>query len=68
MTGDGVIYVAELEGLAGRVQAQLRGWWGAQVDQWRVLRTDVIAHAQPDIEMKCAAAYWCRSARAAPSA
>ena len=40
--------VAEVDGLAGRVQAQLRGWWGPQVDRWRVLRTDVITHAQPD--------------------
>lgn len=40
--------VADVDGLAGRVQAQLRGWFGAQVDQWRELRTDVIAHAQPD--------------------
>ena len=40
--------VADVDGLAGRVQAQLRGWWGAQVDRWRVLRTDVIVHAQPD--------------------
>ena len=26
---------------------QLRGWWGPVVDRWQVLRTDVIAHAQP---------------------
>ena len=30
------------------VRRQLRAWWGSQVDQWRHLRTDVIAHAQPD--------------------
>jgi hypothetical protein len=30
------------------VQAQLRGWWGAKVDEWRVLRVDRIAHGQPD--------------------
>lgn len=34
--------------LADRVRAQLRGWWGAQVDTWRVLRVDVIRHGQPD--------------------
>lgn len=34
--------------LAQQVQAQLRGWWGAQVDAWRVLRVDRIAHGQPD--------------------
>ncbi len=27
---------------------QLRGLWGSQVDAWRVLRTDVIPHGQPD--------------------
>ncbi|WP_426572127.1 NAD(P)/FAD-dependent oxidoreductase [Aquihabitans sp. McL0605] len=30
------------------VRSQLRGWWGAQVDGWRHLRTDAITHAQPD--------------------
>ncbi len=40
--------VGEIDGLAARVQPQLRQWWGTQVDQWRVLRTDVIHHAQPD--------------------
>lgn len=30
------------------VRRQLRGWWGAEVDQWRHLRTDVIRHGQPD--------------------
>ena len=34
--------------LAHQVQTQLRGWWGAQVDGWRVLRTDRIPHGQPD--------------------
>jgi predicted NAD/FAD-dependent oxidoreductase len=29
------------------VRAQLRGWWGPVVDQWRVLRVDRIAHGQP---------------------
>jgi phytoene dehydrogenase-like protein len=29
-------------------RAQLRGWWGAQVDSWRHLRTYDIAHGQPD--------------------
>jgi predicted NAD/FAD-dependent oxidoreductase len=30
------------------VRAQLRDWWGPQVDTWTHLRTDHIAHAQPD--------------------
>lgn len=30
------------------VRAQLRGWWGAQVDGWQHLRTDAIVHGQPD--------------------
>ena len=30
------------------VRGQLRGWWGDQVDEWRHLRTNTIAHAQPD--------------------
>lgn len=30
------------------VRRQLRGWWGADVNQWRHLRTDVIRHGQPD--------------------
>jgi phytoene dehydrogenase-like protein len=30
------------------VRRQLRGWWGSQVDSWRHLRTDSIAHGQPD--------------------
>ena len=30
------------------VRAQLRGWWGPQVDGWRHLRTYRIAHGQPD--------------------
>lgn len=34
--------------LAEQVRAQLRGWWGAEVDEWRVLRVDRIAHGQPD--------------------
>jgi hypothetical protein len=34
--------------LAVEVRAQLRKWWGPQVDQWKVLRTDLIAHGQPD--------------------
>jgi len=35
------------DSLGGSVTAQLRGWWGAQVDDWELLRTDHIAHAQP---------------------
>lgn len=27
---------------------QLRKWWGRQVDDWQHLRTDAIAHAQPN--------------------
>jgi phytoene dehydrogenase-like protein len=34
--------------LAAGVQLQLRRWWGAPVDQWRVLRVDTIHHGQPD--------------------
>ena len=30
------------------VRRQLTAWWGSQVDQWTHLRTDVIAHGQPD--------------------
>ncbi len=30
------------------VRAQLRRWWGPQVDGWDHLRTDVIPHGQPD--------------------
>jgi glycine/D-amino acid oxidase-like deaminating enzyme len=30
------------------VRRQLRGWWGAQVDRWAHLRTDVIEHGQPE--------------------
>ncbi len=35
------------EVLAGSVREQLRGWWGAEVDGWRLLRVDRIAHATP---------------------
>ncbi len=46
---------ASLAGVAGdddaaldaRVRGQLRGWFGEQVDGWRRLRVDRIAHAQP---------------------
>ena len=30
------------------VRRQLTAWWGSPVDQWTHLRTDVIAHGQPD--------------------
>ena len=30
------------------VRQELRAWWGGAVDTWRHLRTDAIAHAQPD--------------------
>lgn len=33
--------------LEPRVRTQLRGWFGSEVDEWRVLRTDVIHHGQP---------------------
>ncbi len=35
------------DSLGDAVRAQLRGWWGEQVDGWELLRTDHIAHAQP---------------------
>lgn len=35
----------DLESIARR---QLRSWWGPQVEKWRHLRTDRIAHGQPD--------------------
>ena len=38
----------DLSALPDAVRAQMRGWWGAEVDEWRVLRTDSIAHGQPD--------------------
>ncbi len=38
----------DLSGLPDAVRSQLRRWWGAEVDEWRVLRTDTIAHGQPD--------------------
>ncbi len=38
----------DLSALPDAVRAQLRRWWGVQVDEWRVLRTDTIAHGQPD--------------------
>ncbi len=41
--------VADAEAdLEPAVRSQLRGWWGDQVDEWRHLRTNTIAHAQPD--------------------
>jgi phytoene dehydrogenase-like protein len=30
------------------VRQELRGWWGSAVDRWQHLRTDAVAHAQPD--------------------
>ena len=35
----------DLESVA---RAQLRSWWGPQVETWRHLRTDRIPHGQPD--------------------
>jgi phytoene dehydrogenase-like protein len=36
------------DGLEADVRAQLRGWFGAEVDGWEHLRTYRIAHGQPD--------------------
>jgi len=33
--------------LGEQVRTQLRGWFGPGVDEWRLLRTDHIVHAQP---------------------
>jgi phytoene dehydrogenase-like protein len=38
---------ADVDDLKAAVRTQLRGWWGPQVDQWKVLRVDTIAHGQP---------------------
>jgi len=38
----------DLAALPDAVRAQLRKWWGPQVDGWQVLRTDTIVHGQPD--------------------
>jgi predicted NAD/FAD-dependent oxidoreductase len=35
-------------GIEGDVRQELRRWWGGSIDRWRHLRTDAIAHAQPD--------------------
>ena len=35
------------DALDARTRAQLRGWFGPQVDAWRRLRVDRVAHAQP---------------------
>ena len=48
----GKFVVAALPGLVdGDIEAaarrQLRGWWGAQVDEWRHLRSYRIPHGQP---------------------
>ncbi len=37
-----------VDDLGTEVRRQLRAWWGPQVDQWRQLRVDRIAHGQPD--------------------
>jgi Flavin containing amine oxidoreductase len=47
------LIVAALPGLAAHdaealARTQLRSWWGPVVDRWRTLRTDVIAHGQPE--------------------
>lgn len=46
------LIAAALPGMAdgdieGAARRQLRSWWGAQVDDWRHLRTYRIAHGQP---------------------
>jgi glycine/D-amino acid oxidase-like deaminating enzyme len=38
----------DVDDLNAAVRTQLRGWWGPQVDQWKVLRVDTIAHGQPE--------------------
>jgi phytoene dehydrogenase-like protein len=38
----------DVDDLKAAVRTQLRGWWGPQVDQWKVLRVDTIAHGQPE--------------------
>ena len=48
-----VLLVASIPGVlapdrAEDVRIQLRGWFGAQVDGWRVLRTDAIHHGLPE--------------------
>jgi phytoene dehydrogenase-like protein len=47
------LIAAALPGVTGpdvepAARAQLRGWWGAQVDHWQHLRSYSIAHGQPD--------------------
>ena len=37
----------DVHGLDLRTRAQLRTWWGPEVDSWRTLRTYRIAHGQP---------------------
>lgn len=39
---------SDIPGLHDTVMAQLRWWWGAQVNDWRHLKTHNIAHGQPD--------------------
>ena len=36
------------DSLEPAARAQLRGWWGAQVDGWVHLRTDAVEHGQPN--------------------
>jgi phytoene dehydrogenase-like protein len=38
---------ADVADLAKEARAQLRRWWGPQVDQWSTLRVDTIVHGQP---------------------
>ena len=33
--------------LESKVRTQMQGWFGAEVNDWQTLRTDVIAHGQP---------------------
>ena len=48
---DGTVLIDEVPDdwqLEQLVRRQLLTWWGPQVDRWRVLRVDTIAHGQPD--------------------
>ena len=52
-TGGRAVIVASCPGVCDPalepiVRQELRAWWGGAVDTWRHLRTDAIAHAQPD--------------------
>jgi len=51
--GGWALIAAACPGVAGddleqAARSQLKRWWGPQVDRWRHLKTNTIAHAQPD--------------------